>query len=91
MEFANTILIKKHGDAYLDKLIDTVSKWRYIKAEKHVGEFNEKNNIKFVALPEKQKKGGLVNVSSISFQKRNITRPLLDKKLASKIDYDFDD
>ena len=40
LEFANTNLIKKHGDAYLDKVIDTVSKWRYIKAEKHVDEFN---------------------------------------------------
>ena len=46
MEFANTNLIKKHGDAYFDKVIDTVSKGRYIDAEKHVDEFIEKNNIK---------------------------------------------
>ncbi len=46
IEFANTKLIKKHGDAYLDKVIDTVSKGRYIEAEKHVDEFIEKNNIK---------------------------------------------
>ena len=80
LEFANTKLIKKHGDAYLDKVIDTVSKGRYIDAEKHVDEFIEKNNIKVDVLPEKQKKGGLVNVSST-------TRPLVDKKLAFKKEF----
>ena len=77
--YANEMLIKKHGDNYVDQAIDIVGTTRDKIANKNALEFAAENNINANLYTQAEKSTGILNAPPDRPELSNMVKPLLDQ------------